>query len=72
MCPADLNVDTIGGTIHIKMTFSVFPGTGKHFVGNAVCSSNNSPPQLIHILQFFTISIVFHNPPNPKMKNPEE
>jgi hypothetical protein len=52
---------TISGTTHIKTIFSFSPGTGKHFIGNALCHSDDSVTQLIHILHFFTIN-VFNKP----------
>jgi hypothetical protein len=52
---------TISGTTHMKAILSSLPGTGKHFVGNELCSSDDSVTQLIHILQFFKI-FCFTNP----------
>jgi hypothetical protein len=49
------------GTTHIKTIFSFSPGTGMRLIGNAFCSSDDSVTQLIHILHFFTINIVFYN-----------
>jgi hypothetical protein len=44
----ELSVVTIGGTTHIKTIFSFSPGIGKHFIGNALCSSDDSVTGLIH------------------------
>jgi hypothetical protein len=52
---------TISGTTHIT-TCSLSPGTGKNFIGNALCSSDDSVTQLSHILHFFTINTVFYKP----------
>jgi hypothetical protein len=60
MCPVYLNMGTISGMTHIKMTFSLSPGTDKHFIGNSLCSSENSVMQFIHILYIFTINNVFY------------
>jgi len=40
MCSAGLSIVTISDTRHIKTIFSFSPGTGKHFIGNALCSSD--------------------------------
>jgi hypothetical protein len=55
MCSLDLNMGIISGTAHIETIFSFSPGTDKHCTGNALCSSDDSEKQLIHILHFFTI-----------------
>jgi hypothetical protein len=60
MWSANLNMGTISGTAHIKKAFSFSPGTGKHSIDNAFCSSNNSVMQLIYILHFFTTNNVFY------------
>jgi hypothetical protein len=59
---------TINGKTHIKTIFSFSQGTGKHFIGNALSSSDGSVKQLIHALHFFTI-VSFRK---PKRKIPEE
>jgi hypothetical protein len=41
MCSLEL-METISDTIHIKMMFSFSPAIGKHFIGNALCSSDGS------------------------------
>jgi len=43
---------TISVTTHIRTIFNASPGIGKYFIGNALCSSDDSVTQLIHILQF--------------------
>jgi hypothetical protein len=53
--------------INIKMIFGSSPGIGKHFVGKALCSSNESVTYLIHILQFFMTSI-FYKPQEKKYR----
>jgi hypothetical protein len=45
MCSVDLNMDTISGTTYIEVVFSL-PGADKHFIGNALCSFDNSVTQL--------------------------
>jgi hypothetical protein len=50
MCSADFNMDTISDTTHIKMIFSFLICTGKHFIGNAFCSYDDSVTKFIHIL----------------------
>jgi midasin (ATPase involved in ribosome maturation) len=62
MCSADLNMATISGTTHIQMIFSFWTGTGKRFIGKALCSSDGSVTQLIHILHFVSINFTFTNP----------
>jgi hypothetical protein len=56
---------TINDMTHIKTMLSFSPGTGKNFIGNALCSSDNII-LLIHILQFSTIK------KTPRNKNSEE
>jgi hypothetical protein len=61
---------TISGTSHIKTICSFWQGImGKHLIGNALCSSDDSVRQLIHISLFFTRNNAFYKPPE---KNPEE
>jgi hypothetical protein len=55
----------ITGTTHIKTMFSASPGTGKHFIGNAPCSSDDSVTQQNYSLCFFTIN-------NSLYKSPDE
>jgi hypothetical protein len=55
---------TIGGTTHIKTIFSFWTGTGKHFIGNALCSSDDSVMQLTHILKNFTVNMFKKNKEN--------
>jgi hypothetical protein len=50
---------TISDTTHFKTMFSFWPGTDKHFIGNALCCSDGSVTQLLHSLHFFTINNVF-------------
>jgi hypothetical protein len=50
-------MSTNSGTTHIKTIFSLLPGIGKYFIGNAHCSSDEFVMQLIHMFQFFTINI---------------
>jgi hypothetical protein len=52
---------------HIKIIFSSLPGIGKHFIGNILCTSDNSVTQLIHILHFSTINNVFYKLPEEKI-----
>jgi hypothetical protein len=51
---------TISGMTYIKIIFSFLSGTGKHFIGYTLSSSDDSVMQLIHILHFFTINNVFY------------
>jgi len=44
----------ISSTTHIKMVLTFWPGTGKHFISNAPCSSDDSVTRLIHMLHFLT------------------
>jgi hypothetical protein len=60
----------ISGTTRIKTIFSFSPGTGKHFIGNAFCNSDDSVTQHIHILHFFTTNGVLYK--RQEEKNPEE
>jgi hypothetical protein len=69
VCIADLSMVTFSGTAHIQM-ISFLPGTGKHFTGKPLCSSDDSVMQLLHILHFCVISSVFYKP--PEEINPEE
>jgi hypothetical protein len=64
MCSADLNMGAISGTTHIKKIFSLWTGTGRHFIRNKFCHAT-------HILHFSAISNVFCKP-QKKKKNPEE
>jgi hypothetical protein len=41
---------TINGMTHLKKIFSLWTGTEKRFIGNTLCSSDDSATQLIHIL----------------------
>jgi len=61
---------TISSMTHIKMTFSSLPGTGKHFTGNTICSSDDSVMQLICVLHFFTTNktMSFTNPQKKKSR----
>jgi hypothetical protein len=51
---------TISGTTHITTIFSFSPGTGKHFIGNALSSSEDSVKQLLQILHFLAIKKAFY------------
>jgi hypothetical protein len=62
MCSVDFNMGTISGTTHIKTIFSFSPGTGRNLIGNALCNSDDSVTQLIHILHFLTIECVYYKP----------
>jgi hypothetical protein len=46
---------------HIRTIFSFWTGIGKHFIGNALCSSDDSV-MLIHVLYFFMINSVLYKP----------
>jgi hypothetical protein len=59
---------TISGMTHIKMIFSFWTGIGRNFIGNGLCSCDDSVVQLICILCFFTIRSVFSTSPE---KSPE-
>jgi hypothetical protein len=52
MCSEDINMGNISGTAHIKTLFSLSPVTGKHLIGNAICSSDDFVTQLIQVLDF--------------------
>jgi hypothetical protein len=56
------------GTTHIKTAFSLLPGTGKHFIGNALCRSDDSVTNFIYILHFFMINNAFYKPPKEIIK----
>jgi hypothetical protein len=71
MCSGDLNIGTTSDMTHIKIIFSFSPGNVKRFIGKTLCSSDDSVTQLIHILQFFTIKMLFISP-LPRRKNLEE
>jgi len=66
MCSVDLNMATISGTTHIKTIFNFWPGTDMHLSGNALCSSDDSVTQLIHILHSLKINSIFYNPQKKK------
>jgi len=68
MCLVQLNIGITSGTTHIKTIFSLSPGTDKNFIGNALCSSDDSITQLIHILYVFTINSAFYKPHNKKSR----
>jgi len=70
MCSVYLNMDTVSDKTHIQTIFNFSPGVGVHFIGNALCSSDVSVEQLIHILHFFSINSVLFKP--PEKKNPDE
>jgi hypothetical protein len=59
---------TVRGKTHIKMILSFWTGTGKHFIGNVLCSSDDSVTQLIHILHVIAINIVFYIPPEERIQ----
>jgi hypothetical protein len=44
---------TVSGTTHTKAILILSPGTGTHFIGSALCSSEDSVMQLIHTVHFF-------------------
>jgi hypothetical protein len=50
---------TTSGTTHIKTIFNFSPDTDKRLTGNALCSSDGSVTQLIHILYFLTKNTFF-------------
>jgi len=64
----DLNMDTISGVTHVKMLLTVPPVTGKCFIDNAFCSTDDSVTQLIHISHFFKISSVLYKAPEEKIQ----
>jgi hypothetical protein len=53
---------TISDTMRMKTIFSFSPATDKHFVGNALCSSDDFVTQLINILNFLRKKF-FYKPP---------
>jgi hypothetical protein len=59
MCSVEFNMATVSGMAHIKTVFSLSPGTGKYFIGNASCTSDYSITQHIHILHIFTIDVFY-------------
>jgi hypothetical protein len=70
ICSVGLNMDTITGTTDMKMIFSFSPVTGSHFIGNALCSSDDSVTQLLHILQLCMIKKCLLQ--TTRRKNPKE
>jgi hypothetical protein len=72
MCSVDLNIGTTSGTKHIRTIFSIWTGTDKHFIGNALCSSDDSDTQLIHILLFFIINNIFYRSSEEKIQRSQE
>jgi hypothetical protein len=62
-------MSTVNGMTHNKMIFSFSPGIVKHFIGNALYSSDHSVTQPIHVPPFFTINKTFYK---PQKKDPEE
>jgi len=61
---------TISGTTHIKTILSFSPGTGEHFIGNKLHSSDKSDVQFIHILHLFMVNSVTFKP-SPEESNME-
>jgi hypothetical protein len=51
---------TTSGKTHIQTIFSFWLGTGKHFLGKALCSSENFVMQLSQILHSFAANNVFY------------
>jgi hypothetical protein len=47
MSSSVLNMGTISGKIHIMTILSFWPGVAKHFIGDALCSSDASVTQLM-------------------------
>jgi len=68
MCSVDPSMGTISGATHIKTTSSFSPETGKNFICNALCSSDEPVTYLIHIFQFFTLNNVFYKTPKEKVQ----
>jgi hypothetical protein len=68
MCSEGFNMDAVSDTTHIKTIFSFSSDIGKNFIGNALNSSDDPVTHLIHILQFFTIFIVFYKLPEEKIQ----
>jgi len=66
MCSVDLNRGTISAMTHIKMIFSFSPDTTKHFIGNVLCSCDDSVTELINILYLFMINNIFLQTPRRK------
>jgi hypothetical protein len=58
-----------GTTTHIQTVFSFWTGTNKHFIGNALCSSDGSVTRLIHILHLVTIISVFYKTPEETIQS---
>jgi hypothetical protein len=48
------------------MSFS--PGIGKHFIGNTLCTSDDSVAEFIYVLHIVMISRVFYKCPEKKSK----
>jgi len=69
MCQC-ISLCTLLVTWYIKMIISFLPGIGKHFIGNMLCSSDNSVMHVIAILHFVTINNVLHK--SSEEKSPEE
>jgi hypothetical protein len=67
MCSTGLNMGIISSTTHTK-TFNFLPGTGEHFNGNSLYSSDESVTQLIHIWNFPTINNAFCKPAEEKIQ----
>jgi len=51
---------------YIKMLFSLSSGIGKHFIGNTLCTYDDSVLQLIHIFQFFVTNSALLQTPRSK------
>jgi hypothetical protein len=58
----------ISDTTHIKTIFSFWTSIGKHFIGNAGCSSDDSLTKLIHILHFCIINNIPCKPQKKTLK----
>jgi len=57
---------------HTSRLYCFLPGIGKHFIGNALCSSDDYVTQFIHIFRFFAINNIFYKQSeNPKVSNLE-
>jgi len=67
-CSVGLNMVTISDKTHIKTIYSLSSGICKYFIGNALCSSDDSVTHLIHILDFATVNYAFYKPPEEKYR----
>jgi len=69
MYSVDLNIGTISGMTHMKMIFNFLTGTGKHFIGNALCSSDDCHATHSHFALFHNKQYLLQTPRRKKQED---